>query len=86
MLHARTANRITYAASLPLATERADMRYQWIARFIGNARVVCDAVKKPFAREVLAKAAEAGRITLILDQTKANDRHLMLSLRSWASG
>lgn len=35
------------------------------------------------AREVLTKAAEAGRITLIMDQTKASDRHkiLMPSLR-----
>lgn len=83
MLHARTANLMALAASLPLVTERADMRYQWIARFIDNERVVCDAVMEPFAREVLAKAAEAGRITLIMDQTKANDRHqiLMLSLR-----
>jgi len=83
MLHARTANLMALAASLPLVTERADMRYQWIARFVDNERVVCDAVMEPFAREVLAKAAEAGRITLIMDQTKANDRHqiLMLSLR-----
>jgi hypothetical protein len=83
MLHARTANLMALAASLPLATERADMRYQWTARFIDNDRVVCDAVMEPFAREVLAKAAEAGRITLIMDQTKASDRHqiLMLSLR-----
>lgn len=38
---------------------------------------------EPFAREVLAKAAEAGRVVLIMDQTKASDRHqiLMLSLR-----
>ena len=61
MLHARSANLMALAASLPLDTERADMRYQWIARFIDNDRVVCDAVKEPFAREVLAKAAEAGR-------------------------
>ena len=83
MLHARSANLMALAASLPLATERADMRYQWIARFIDNGRVVCDAVMEPFAREVLAKAAMAGRVTLIMDQTKASDRHqiLMLSLR-----
>ena len=39
MLHARSANLMALAASLPLSTERADMRYQWIARFIDNARV-----------------------------------------------
>ena len=83
MLHARTANLMALAASLPLSTERADMRYQWIARFIDNEPVVCNSVMEPFGREVLAKAAEAGRVTLIMDQTKASDRHqiLMLSLR-----
>lgn len=83
MLHARSANLMALAASLPLDTERADMRYQWIARFIDNQHVVCDAVIEPFAREVLAKATEEGRVTLIMDQTKASDRHqiLMLSLR-----
>jgi hypothetical protein len=83
MLHARTANLMALAASLPRSTERADMRYQWIARFIDNEHVDCDAVMEPFAREVLAKAARAGRVTLIMDQTKASDRHqiLMLSLR-----
>ena len=83
MLHARTANLMALAASLPLSTERADMRYQWIARFIDNERVVCDAVIEPFASEVIARAAEAGRVTLIMDQSKASDRHqiLMLSLR-----
>ena len=83
MLHARSANLMSLAASLPLATERADMRYQWVARFIDNERVRCDTVMEPFAREVLAKVAEAGRVTLIMDQTKASDRHqiLMLSVR-----
>jgi hypothetical protein len=83
MLHARTANLMALAASLPLDTERADMRYQWIARFINNERVLCDAVIEPFAREVIAKAAAAGRVTLIMDQSKASGRHqiLMLSLR-----
>ena len=49
MLEARTANRIPLAAFLPRNAERADMRYQWVARFIDNHRVDCD--------EVLAKAA-----------------------------
>lgn len=81
MLHARTANLMALAASLPLSTERADMRYQWIARFVDNERVVCDLVMEPFGREVLAKAAQAGRVTLIMDQTKASDRHQILMCR-----
>lgn len=83
MLDARSANLMALAASLPRAAERADMRYQWIARFIDNPLVVCDEVMEPFAREVLGRAAASGRVVLIMDQTRASDRHqiLMLSLR-----
>ena len=83
MLDARSANLMVLAASLPRPAERADMRYQWIARFIDNPLVDCDTVMEPFACEVLARAAAGGRIVLIMDQTKASDRHqiLMLSLR-----
>jgi Transposase DDE domain len=83
MLEVRSANLMALAATLPRAAERADMRYQWIARFLANGHVDCDAVMQPFAREVLAAAARQGGIVLILDQTRANQRHqvLMLSLR-----
>jgi hypothetical protein len=83
ILDARSANLMALAASLPRPAERADMRYQWIARFIDNDLVVSDDVMQPFAREVLAHAAASGRVVLIMDQTKASDRHqiLMLSLR-----
>ena len=83
MLEARSANLMALAAALPRPAERADMRYQWIARFLANELVVCDEVMEPFAREALERAAAEGRVVLILDQTKANDRHqiLMLSLR-----
>jgi hypothetical protein len=60
MLEARTANLMTLAAFLPRNAARADMRYQWIARFIANHWVDCDAVMEPFARVVLATAAERG--------------------------
>jgi hypothetical protein len=74
---------MTLAAFLPRTAERADMRYQWIARFIDNHRVDCDAVMEPFARAVLATAAASGRVVLIMDQTKASERHqvLMLAVR-----
>jgi hypothetical protein len=83
MLEARTANLMTLAAFLPRNAARADMRYQWIARFIDNHRVDCDAVMEPFARAVLATAAASGRVVLIMDQTKASERHqvLMLAVR-----
>jgi hypothetical protein len=60
------------------------MGYQWISRFLANDLVCCDEVMEPFAREVLARLADTGDpVPLILDQTKASDRHqiLMLSVR-----
>lgn len=83
MLDVRSANLMALAAALPRTTERADMRYQWISRFIDNEHVVCDEVMAPFAIEVLERAAERGTVVLIMDQSKVSDRHqiLMLSLR-----
>jgi hypothetical protein len=83
MLEVRSANLMALAASLPIAADRLDMRYQWIARFLANGPVDCDAVMQPFAREGLTAAARQGGIVLILDQTRANARHrvLMLSMR-----
>lgn len=84
MLHVRSANLVELAAGLPRDTDRTDMRYQWISRFLANDLVSCDVVMEPFAREILARAAEsAPAVTMIMDQTKASDRHqiLMLSVR-----
>jgi hypothetical protein len=85
VLDVRSANLMELAAALPRAAERIDMRYQWIVRVLANPHIDCDAVMAPFAREVLARAAEVGRVELILDQSKLSDRHqvLMLALR-WA--
>jgi hypothetical protein len=87
MLSERSANLMSLAAALPRPSERVDMRYQWIVRVLANPLIECDAVMLPFAREVLARAqAEAGPgepVDLILDQSRASERHqiLMLALR-----
>src|SRR5215213_1787453 len=84
MLHVRSANLVEVAAGLPRKSDRWDMGYQWISRFLANGLVCCDDVMAPFAREILAGLAESGEpIPLILDQTKASDHHqiLMLSVR-----
>lgn len=84
MLDVRSANLMDLAAGLPLEADRTDMRYQWISRLLGNQLVVCDEIMEPFARDILERTAERGKaLTLILDQTKASDRHqiLMLALR-----
>jgi hypothetical protein len=81
MLHVRSANLVELAAGLPRASDRWDMGYQWISRFLANDLVCCDEVMEPFAREILARLAESGEpIRLILDQTKASDRHQILML------
>src|ERR1700739_4435764 len=84
MLHVRSANLVELAAGLPRESDRWDMGYQWICRFLANDLVCCDTIMEPFAREILARLAETGEpIPLILDQTTASDRHqiLMLSVR-----
>ena len=84
MLHVRSANLMDLAAGLHRVAERIDMRYQWISRVLSNALIVVDEVMKPFAQEVVARAAEDGRpIVLIMDQSKLTDDHqvLMLALR-----
>src|SRR3954453_9495364 len=84
MLEARSANLMDLAAALPRATERLDMRYQWIERLLANPRLEVNAVMAPYVRELLARAAASGRrLVLILDQTRATarDQVLMLGLR-----
>jgi len=84
MLHVRSANLVELASGLPRQSDRWDMGYQWISRFLANDLVSCDAVMQPFASEILARLAETGDpVPLILDQSKVSERHqvLMLSVR-----
>ncbi len=84
MLHVRSANLVELASGLPRESDRWDMGYQWISRFLANNLVVCDEVMEPFVLEVLDHLAATGKpVPLILDQSKASDRHqiLMLSVR-----
>lgn len=85
MLDVRSANLMDLAASLPRATGRVDMRYQWIERLLANARVDIDWVMAPYAGAALAEIAATGqRLVLMIDQTQASARHqvLMVSLRA----
>ena len=84
MLDVRSANLMELAAALPRATERIDMRHQWVARVLANPHVDCDAVMAPFAQEVLARAVGLGRVELILDQSKLSERHLICAVAEMA--
>jgi hypothetical protein len=84
MLHIRSANLVELAAGLPRDSDRWDMGYQYISRFLANDLVDCDTVMEPFVREILALVRAGGKpLPLILDQSKVSDRHqvLMLSVR-----
>jgi hypothetical protein len=83
-LSVRSVNLNELASALPRRPERLDMRYQWISRVLGNDLIGVDAVMAPFAREVLARAAQGGGpVVLAIDQSQANEGHqmLMVSLR-----
>jgi len=84
MLHVRSANTMDLAASLPVATERIDMRYQWISRFLGNKLVDIHEVISPFACSVLRQLKKIqSYFVLIIDQTQASSELevLMVSIR-----
>ncbi len=84
MLHVRSANTMDLAASLPIATERIDMRYQWISRFLGNELVNIHEVIDPFACFVLRQLSLIqSSVVLIIDQTQASPelQVLMVSVR-----
>ena len=84
MLQVRSANLMDVAACLPRPAERLDSRYQWIKRFLANARVVSDAVMAPSGREVLARLSAQGQtVVLLIDQTKVSERHqvVMVAVR-----
>jgi hypothetical protein len=83
-LHVRSVNLNEWAAALPRAAERLDMRYQFISRILGNRLIDVGAVMAPFAREVLERAGADGRdLVLMIDQSKVNVGHemVMVSLR-----
>jgi len=83
-LHVRSVNLNELAAAAPRASERLDMRYQWISRILGNDLIDVDEVMASFAREVLAGACAGERtIVVMIDQSKVNDAHqmIMVSLR-----
>src|SRR3954464_529068 len=87
MLDVRSANLMDLAASLPRAAGRLDMRYQWISRLLGNELIDVDAVMAPYAREGLARLAADGRtVVLMIDQTRATERHQVVMVAARVGG
>src|SRR3954462_10315787 len=87
MLDVRSANLMDLAASLPRAAERLDMRYQRISRLLGNALIEGDAGVAPDVREGLPRLAADGRtVVLMIDQTRATERHQVVMVAARVGG
>jgi Transposase DDE domain len=79
MIEGQTPNTVELANLLPLATERQDMREQWLRRLLKSPALCCDRVMEPFIRAALHKAAQGGQTLLLaLDQTDLGDRMAVL--------
>src|SRR3954471_15812845 len=58
-----------------------------ISRLLGNALIEVDAVMAPYAREVLARLAADGRtVVLMIDQTRATERHQVVMVAARVGG
>src|SRR4051794_18810590 len=87
ILDVRSANLMDLAASLPRAAERLDMRHQWIDGLLGDGLIDVDAVTAPNAREVPARLAADGRtVVLMIDQTRATERHRVVMVAARVGG
>ena len=83
-LETRSCNTMDIASILPPDTERSDMQYQWLSRFLSTHTIDNDEVMTPFIRQAVETASGSGEtLILCIDQTPISDRFgiLMVSLR-----
>lgn len=81
VLEVQSCNTMDIAAVLPLETERIDMRYQWLSRFLSTDSIDNDEVMRPFIRQALETASASGEVLILcIDQTQLSDRFGILSL------
>lgn len=84
MIEGQTPNTVELANLLPLASERQDMREQWLRRLLKNPLLDGAVIMAPVARQALADAGVNSQTLLLsLDQTDLGNRMavLMLALR-----
>jgi hypothetical protein len=84
VLQTQTANTAHWATVLPIETERADMRLQWIARLLANPLLDSRMIMEPLARHQVDEAVRHGQVVVLsMDQTDLGDRFaiLMVSVR-----
>ncbi len=81
MVEMRTPNTSELANVLPLETERADLREQWLRRLLKNPLIASPVLLEPWGRHALAVASRHGqRLLLSLDQTDLGNRFAVLML------
>lgn len=84
VLEVQTCNTMDIATVIPLDTDRSDMQYQWLSRFLSTHTVDNDEVMLPFIRQAIQAASGSGEtLVLCIDQTPISNRFgiLMVSLR-----
>lgn len=81
MIEAQTPNTVELANVLPLATERQDMREQWLRRLLASKALNWRQVIAPFAQQSLAGAARNNQtVQLSMDQTEIGNRMALLMI------
>lgn len=79
VIEGQTPNTAELANLLPVATERQDMREQWLRRLLKNPLLSSAEVMAPWARQELEQAARHGQVVLLsMDQTELGDRMAVL--------
>ena len=84
ILEVRSCNTMEISAALPLESERNDMRYQWLSRFLRTGTVDNHAIMTPFIKQALRLSSkDQDKIILSIDQTSIKDKHgiVMISVR-----
>jgi hypothetical protein len=80
VIQTQTANTAMWATVLPIETERADMRLQWISRLLANPLLDTKTIMEPYIKHQLSEAAKTGPIILMMDQTDIDDRFAILMI------
>src|SRR4051812_45176709 len=87
MLDVRRVDPTDLAVSQPRPAGRLNVRYRWIGRLPGDERVKVDAVMVPHARKVPARLAAGCRtVALMIDQTRAAERHRVVMAAARVGG
>lgn len=87
VIQTQTANTAMWATVLPIETERADMRLQWISRLLANPLLQSHSIMEPYAKHQLIGAMKNGQhIIIMMDQTDIGNRFAILMISVYIGG